>query len=633
MINEYCTKMNQTMKRFFALTGGILIVCNAFAQNGKISSSDQLLLPSDVAVKGLLGQSIALSEQGRLRSLPEWKDGELIKMFSVEGRNKNTTTDWYGEHGGKWLYTAALAAKRTNNEALKAQLFSTADYLVSTQEQDGYLGSYSTALRITNKESKLHRRSWDTWALSCMIMGLLETDHYFPNEKYRKAATNIGELLLKTFGEGANDITNYGTRYGYSATIALEPVVELYKTTGDKRYLDFAELIVKRVEDREGLRLIAAMLANRDLETVADGKAYQIIWNLTGLAKLYEITGKADYLKAVENAWKNIKDYHLTITGGPWGGVGKHKECFNVKGYWDPYGFIETCSTMAWIQLNKQLLHLTGDARYAQETETSAYNALLGAQFSDGEGWSYHTFTNGKKHIANYNDCCPSSGVMALEELSPMVYTRRSNGIACNLYAESDATIILDNQNAVRIIQKTQYPFDGKIRLQISAAKTASFPVYIRIPEWANGAEIKLDGKRVSGDVKAGTYHTLTSTWNRESVIEINFPMQLKLAEASEHAIKPQGTEDIYRVNWVALVRGPLVYATHGLINGEDREKNFKLSAKNDVNLFKPVKYKALTGYELKMPGQKPLLFLPYYEAGGRTPGTWRLTWIQNKID
>lgn len=620
-------------KRVFFLIGSLFILCNAIAQNAKVNPSDHLILPSEVAVKGVLGESIALAEKGRLSSLPEWKGGALIKMFSVEERKKNATTDWYGEHGGKWLYTAAIAAQRTNNDVLKAQLFKVADYLVSTQEEDGYLGTYSPALRITNKESKLHRRSWDTWALSCMIIGLLETDRYFPNPKYMKAATNIGELLLKTFGEGANDITDYGTRYGYSATIALESVVELYKTTGDKRYLDFSELIVKRVENREGLRMIASMLANRDLETVADGKAYQIIWNLSGLTKLYEITGKPDYLKAIEIAWKNIKDYHLTVTGGPWGGIGKHKECFNTKGYWDPYGFIETCSTMAWIQLNKQLLHITGDAKYSQEIETSAYNALIGAQFPDGEGWSYHTFTNGKKQLANYNDCCPSSGIMALEELSPMVYTHRDNGIACNLFTENDATITLGNQNAVRISQKTQYPFDGKIMLKISPSQSVNFPLYIRIPEWANGAEIKLNGKAVSGDIKPGTYFKVNNNWSKDNMVEINFPIQIKFTEASEYAIKPQGTEDIYRVNWMALIRGPLVYATNGLINGVDREKNFRLSAKDGVNFLKPVNNKGLPAYELTLAGQKPLLFLPYYEAGGRIPGAWRLTWIQNKID
>lgn len=623
--------------RLIFLLASAFIMDNAFTQGlKKIRPTDDFLSPSCVAVKGLLGESIVLAENGRLRSLPGWNGGQLIKMFSKEQRKNNTTTDWYGEHGGKWLYSAALAANRTNDEALKDLLFKTADYLVSTQEADGYLGSYSTALRITNNESKFHKRSWDTWTLSCMIMGLLEVDRYFPNTRYRDAASKIGALLLNTFGDGSKKITNYGTRYGYSATIVLEPVVELYKLTGDKRYLDFAQLIVKEVEDKDGLRLIASMLNHRDLETIADGKAYQIIWNLTGLAKLYEITGTPDYLKAVESAWKNIKAYHLTITGGPWGGIGKHKECFNTKGFWDPYGFIETCSTMSWIQLNKELLHLSGEAKYAQEIERSAYNALLGAQFANGVDWSYHTFTNGKRHTANFTDCCPSSGIMALEELSPMVYSRRDEGIALNLFTSSDATITLNDQKTVRISQMTRYPFDGKITLKINSSQKSNFPLYIRIPEWASGTEIKIDGKKPGDEIIAGSYYKLDNTWDKENIVEINFPIELKLVEQSEFAIVPQGTADIYRINWIALSRGPLIYATNGLINGEDREKAFHLDSKNAMKLMKPVN--SINGfagqpYELTAPDVKPLIFLPFYEAGGRTTGTWRLTWIQNKIN
>jgi uncharacterized protein len=630
--------MIQTMKqKLIFLFFCECFLSSAFAQNSqKVNPTDDFLSPSSIAVNGLLGESISLAENGRLRSLPGWNNGQLIKMFSVEEREKNTTTDWYGEHGGKWLYTVALAANRTNDATLKSLLFKTADYLVSTQEENGYLGSYSPELRITNNESKLHKRSWDTWTLSCMIMGLVEVDRFFPNQRYRTAATKIGELLLKTFGDGSNKITDYGTRYGYSATIALEPVVELYKVTNDKRFLNFAQLIVKEVEEKEGLRTIAAMLNNRDVEVVADGKAYQIIWNLTGLAKLYEITGTPDYLKTVENAWKNIKDFHLTITGGPWGGIGKHKECFNTKGFWDPYGFIETCSTMSWIQLNKQLLHLTGEARYGQEIERSSYNALLGAQFANGIDWSYHTFTNGKKHVANFTDCCPSSGIMALEELSSVVYSRRGKGIALNFFTASNATIKLGDKNTVRISQVTQYPFEGKIKLQLSSSQKSNFPLYIRIPEWANGTEIKIDGRTVTAEIKEGSYYTLNKTWTTDNSIEINFPVRPKLVEQSEFAIVPQGTADIYRVNWFALTRGPLVYATNGLINGEDREKTFHVSSKDAVDIFKPAN--SINGfpgqvYELTMPEVKPLLFLPFYEAGGRTAGSWRLTWIQNKIN
>jgi uncharacterized protein len=613
------------------------IINTAFAKDpGKpIQPTDSFLSPADIRVNGLLGQAISQSENGRLLSLPTWNDGALIKMFSVDARNKNNTTDWYGEHGGKWLYAAALAAKRTNSETIKNLLFKTADYLVSTQEADGYLGSYSPALRITNPDSKQHKKSWDVWALSYMTLGLLQVNEYYPNAKYLDAAKKIGELLLKTFGDGKANLTDYGTRYGISATIALEPVVELYKVTSDQRYLDFAKLIAKEMEQREGLRLITAGLNNRDMETVADGKAYQIIWNLLGVTKLYEVTGNADYLKAVKNAWQNIYDYHLSIAGGPWGGIGKHKECFNTKGFWDPYGFVETCSTMSWIQLNKELLRLTGEVKYAQEIEKSTYNALLGAQFPNGTDWSYHSFSNGRRHIANYTDCCPSSGMLALEEISPLVYSRKQNGIAVNFFTDNIATVELDNGNKVHLVEKTNYPFDGKIRLTVSASKGESFPLYIRIPEWAENATVTINGKKLNEAPVKGEYYVVTQTWDKETAVEINFPVNLKLVQQSEFAIVPQGTADIYRVGWTALTRGPLVYAASGLINGEDREKNLRLPAANAISLFQPIASKTWSGpvYQLKLNGAKPLIFAPYYEADHRTAGNWRLTWMQNSID
>lgn len=629
---------NRCKKILAMITCLLMTYMASFAGNGdRVKTSDGFLSPSAVSVKGLLGASVSLSERGRLRSLPQWNNGSLITMFSPGARAKNNSTDWYGEHAGKWLYTASLAVNRTSDDSLRSLLIKTADYLVANQEADGYMGSYSPELRITNKNSKQHKKSWDTWSLGCMMLGLVQLHREIADDKYLTAAKKIGDLLLNTFGEGAANITDYGTRYGYSATVVLEPVVELYKETNDKRYLDFAQLIVKQVEQREGLKLIAAALNNRDMETVADGKAYQVIWNITGLAKLYEVTGNPDYLKAVENAWQNIRDYHLTVTGGPWGGIGKHKECFNAKNYWDPAGFIETCSTMSWIQLNKFLLHLTGDAKYAQETEKSAYNALLGAQFSNGQDWTYHSFTNGRRFAANFNDCCPSSGVMALEELSPMVYSLRQNGIACNLYGPNDAAILLGANNKVHISQQTSYPYGGNIRMVIRASQKSSFPLFVRIPDWVQQAAITVNGVAVStSDIKSGTYYTINREWEKETVVDISFPMSLRVMQQAEYATMPQGTADLYRVKWFAVARGPLVYASDGLVDGKDRERNFSIDPGQISKAFVPLDNgddKKAPSYTFRPHDAQPLVFRPFYEAGGREQGKWRLTWFQNEVD
>lgn len=620
---------------------------------GSFSQTTGFLDPADVVIRGILGEAQDAARKGRLTQLPTWSDGELIRVFSREVRDQHDKMDWYGEHAGKWMYTTASAVRQSKDKELQASLLKTADYLVNEQAADGYLGDYGPTIRITSTTTS-HRRSWDTWNLTYMTLGLLEVNKYFPNEKYLAAAKNIGELFLRTFGEGKADITEYGTRHGISATIILDAVVELYRATNDKRYLDFADWVVKTSEKTEGVKFISAGLNNVDMENVGDGKAYQILWNLTGIAKLYEVTGKADYLKAVENAWTNVHDFHLTIAGGPWGGIGKHLECFNRKNFWSPYGFVETCSTMSWIQLNKQLLHLTGNAKYAQEIERAAYNALLGARFTNGVDWSYHSFSNGSWHSAHFNDCCPSSGVLALEELTSMAYSKKENGIAINLFTDSEATVAV-GKGSVRIVQKTQYPFDGKVQLTMSSLRHGearpgkeSFPLFVRIPEWTSTATISINGKPVGTDgLKAGEYFKVEpqKPWKEKDVVEISFPMELKLHQKTEDAPIPQGGGDIYSVNWFALSRGPLVFSANGLIDGRDRERTFQLSSQKPEEIFT-----ATTGpdgrpaYRLNASGAENLVFVPYFEAGrlrqsapgserGAKLNNWRLTWIQTKIE
>lgn len=623
---------NIRKKVFLCLCTTLLLIATAFSQ----PTVNDYLSPSDVLVKGLLGEEIQSSEQGRLLLLPNWKDGQLIKMFSEEYRINNKTNDWYGEHAGKWLYTATLAVKRTGNSDLQKLLFKTADQLMSYQDKDGYLGSYSPGQRITAKNDKFHPTSWDVWNLTYMTLGFLELNKHFPIEKYLSTAKNIGELFLRTFGEGKADITNYGTRYGLSATVILESAVELYKATEDQRYLDFARYVIRRLNEREGLRLVPAMLAKKDLETVGDGKIYQNIWNLYALAKFYEISPNPNHLTALENAWNNIYAFHLSPAGGPWGGIGKHKECFNSKNFFSPYGYVETCSIMSWIQFNKQMLHLTGDAKYAQEIEKAAYNALLGAKYSNGIDWSYHSFANGRLHIAHFNDCCPSSGALALEELSPVVYSLRDKGISCNLFTESEADVKLSNAGKVHIVQQTKYPFEGNIRITLHPEKSAAFPLYVRIPDWARTALIKINGKQVDGNsFKAGAYYKIERPWKPKDVVDIQFPYEPKVIYKSENADAPQGGKSMYSVDWFALTAGPLVYAADGLLFGTEREEVITIPDDNPESLFSAVSDSANRGriYNLKIPGKKSVSFVPYYRAGERKEGAWRLTWVQKGIN
>lgn len=602
----------------------------------KVQARDTYLEPSEIVVNGLLGDAITSDRKGRLAALPKWNNGELITMFGKDVRDGHNKMDWYGEHGGKWLYTASHAAKHSKDKELEALVLQTADYLVKQQSADGYLGNYGTEVRITN-DAISHKRSWDVWNLSYMTLGMLQVNRFYPNPAYLNAAKQIGELFIHMYGTGEHNITDYGTRRGTSATIMLEPVVELYKVTKDERYLKLAELVIKEAEAKEDHRIITAGKNNLDMEFVGDGKIYQVIWNVLGIVKLYEVTGNPDYLKAAENIWQNISEFHLNITGGPWGGVGKHMECFNRKNYWSPYGMVETCSTMSWIQLNKEMLRMTGNVRYAQAIEKSAYNSLLGARFSNGVDWSYHSFNNGSWSVANFNDCCPSSGALALEELPSIIYSKREGGIAINLFTESEA-IIPSGSKTIRIKQQTYYPFDGKVDLVVTPSKKdETFSLYIRIPDWANSTSISVNGKPAdASSVKKGEYFVLNRSWRADDKVAINFPIDLRIEQRKESLDGPQNAHEIYHTNWFALTRGPLVFSASGLIDGRDRERVLEVDVQKATNLFSPVQLEGqpkIPAFQFKAPGIQPLLFVPYYQAGGVMKGNWRLTWLQSKIN
>ncbi len=115
-----------------------------------------------------------------------------------------------------------------------------------------------------------------------------------------------------------------------SATVLMDPAVELYFVTGEPRYLDLAQRVLEQAERNPRLALLPQALAGVDAAEIATGKAYQLCWNMVGLAKLHRATGDPTISRRSSNVWRNIRAHHLTLGGGPWGGVAhRSREVFN----------------------------------------------------------------------------------------------------------------------------------------------------------------------------------------------------------------------------------------------------------------------------------------------------------------
>lgn len=599
-----------------------------------------------IRLDGPLGRALAASQNAHLATFVRDETSPPIALFCPEHRARNEEGDWYGEHAGKWLCATALAVRRTGDPALTNSLRRVADYLVGVQEPDGYLGTYAPVRRFMCRQGPAPRtwdgaprqRTWDIWVHSYLILGLLEAGRVLRQPEYVAAARKIGDLCWQTLSGGI-DITSLGNHFGLSATVLLDPAVELFFETNHAKYLDLAKLILKQANDSPALELLPQALAGTDAAFIATGKAYQLSWNLVGLAKLHRATRDPMYLQAVQRLWESIRQHHLTLGGGPWGGVAhRSREVFNPPQVFSPYGYVETCSTFSWIQLNRELLALTGEARYADEIEKSAYNDLLGAQSADGDIWCYYSFPNGKRVHTTYWRCCRSSGPWGLEELPPIAYGVTGDGhIAINLYSPGNAQVSSAIAGLVRLEQATNYPYHGDIRITVHPERVARHSILLRIPSWADHAVITVNGEPVNAPANPNTYAALERVWQPGDVITLQLPMNPRLHRQVNRNIQesraPDGSavrQEVLHFEYVALTRGPLVYSTD-LIDGFKVEETVRLPVDPAAAMetLAPVGGSPAPSIRLNLGYRPPLVFSPYFSMGGRADGAWRLTWLQ----
>jgi DUF1680 family protein len=304
------------------------------------ASAMQFASPGAVQLGGILGEALAANHRGRLAKFIVDETSPAIALFAPPHAHANHAGDWYGEHAGKWLYAASKAAARTSDAALSDRVRRVADYLVSVQDTDGYLGNYASERRFMRQQPPKpvswdgapSVRTWDIWTHSYLILGLLEVHRLLGTDRYLEAARRIGDLCWRTLTSGGIDITDLGNHHGMSATVLMDPAMELHFATGEQRYLDLATLILEQANRNPRLALLTQALAGADASEIATGKAYQLIWNVVGLAKLHRANGDAELLRAAVSVWRSIRDHHLTLGGGPWGGVGhRSREVFKPR--------------------------------------------------------------------------------------------------------------------------------------------------------------------------------------------------------------------------------------------------------------------------------------------------------------
>ncbi|HVU16911.1 MAG TPA: beta-L-arabinofuranosidase domain-containing protein [Candidatus Didemnitutus sp.] len=435
--------------------------------------------PTDVFVGGWLGARIDANVTHRLAVVDTTP---LLAGF----QHRPGEHPWIGEHIGKWLHAATLAWAYTGDPALRAKLDDNVRALLATQEADGYLGTYAPDKRF----GLYPDADWDVWVHKYDLIGLLTYYRYTGNEAALTASRRIGDLLIRTF-PSKRSILAAGTHVGMAATSVLEPMVELYRCTGDERYLQFADYLVRAYEEPGGPDLVRSLLDGHGVDHTANGKAYEMMSNLVGLCELARATGNPKYLEAVENGWGDIRARRLYLTGTA--STHEHFGADHELPNESDADVGETCVSVTWLQLNLQLLRLTGKVDFADEIERTEYNHLTAAQNPRGDDWCYFTPLQGKKPYDSGITCCHSSGPRGLALAPTAAYLQSADTLVVDTLETSRARFKV-NGAAVEIEQISDFPREGRSTLVVHSPGTVHFALRIRVPTWAapfriNGAE------------------------------------------------------------------------------------------------------------------------------------------------
>src|SRR5579883_333070 len=499
-----------------------------------IADKEDFQIPDRTRLQGWIGSRIDANEANRLVKLDPTR---LLEGY----RKRPGRQAWDGEHVGKWLHAATLAWANTGDPALRDKLDYVSSELVKCQLDDGYLGTYLDKDRWTE---------WDVWAHKYNLIGLITYMKYTGNLAPLPACRKMGDLLCKTFGDepGKRDILKAGYHVGMAPTSVLEPMVLLYRFTGEPRYLDFCKYILRAWEQPNGPKIVSTLLSVKRVDKVGNGKAYEMLSCLNGALEYYRTTGEAQLLQACLNAWQDIVNNRLYITG-----AASYGELFH-----DDYDLPnvnnvgETCVTVTWLQFNAQLLRLTGEARFAEQLEHVTLNQLFGAQKCDGSAWGYYVQMEGKKPYSATLDghCCLSSGPRGVALIPTFALTTDNDGLVVNLYEAGESRLVLHDQTTVNVRSETTYPGDGRVWITVDPSKPSGFTVKLRSPAWSGSTKIAVNGKTINSSCAPDGYVHIKRKWKKGDRVDVLFDMEPKVI-AGDH--KNRGK--------IAVLYGPLVLA------------------------------------------------------------------------
>ena len=456
----------------------------------------------------------------------------------------------------KWTEAVGFALQSGDLPELRATADKMIAEAVAIQEPNGYLNTYyqddRKSLRmLTQTQTTGH----ELYNIGHMLQGAIAYYRATGDRTLLDAGIRfVDNFLMPNYGPAPKQPIVSGHP---EIELAL---IELYRITGDKRQLDLAGYILAgddRLHLPEHRTIYMFSGTPFTARTKLEGHAVRAMYACCGATDYYMETGDPAYWKTLNALWDDMTSTKMYVTGGV--GSRSDGEAFgNAYELPNDRAYGESCAAIGNMMWNWRMLAATGDAKFSDVIERALYNGINSGMSLDGTLYCYRNPlafdpATGEKIRNPWYDttCCPPNLERTFASLPGYFYSTSSDGIYLHLYDNSELNWHLENGVGLKVTQKTNYPWDGTIEVTVTPAQPSNFIFYLRIPGWADHAQVAVNGKAVTG-AKPGEYLPISRRWAPGDVIHLQMEMPVQVLQAN-----PEVTDDAGRV---AVQRGPLVY-------------------------------------------------------------------------
>jgi DUF1680 family protein len=520
-----------------------------------------------------------------------------------------------------------------DDTALRQHVESILDRVLAAQEKDGYLVSYFTAKEPLNKWANMRLNHED-----------YNAGHFFEFAVAHHQLTGETKALdaAKRFADHIDRVFGPGKRYEVGGHQEIElALIKLYRATGEKRYLELSRFFVDERGHAHGNerkpfvqtapREVPEQLPGESLQdyrrrkwstrngrmqdhkplleqTDAVGHAVRAGYIYSAMADLARFSDAPEYAKAVRILWEDVVRHKMYLTGG----LGTAQ--YGDEGFGDAYllpnkTYCESCANIANVLWQHRMNLMDGQAGYADVMELALYNSALSGMSLKGDAYFYQNPLEARNGAGRSPwiglACCPTSLARFTPQVGGFVYARDGDKLFVNLYAQGEAGISIGGRT-LKLTQRTDYPWDGKIELRVTTNEPVAFDLRLRIPGWALGrpvpsdlyhfapatvgpVSVRVNGKPIDAAPARDGYVSISRTWKSGDVVELDLPMPVRRVHAHENVAEDRGK--------VALMRGPVVYCFEGIDNPD--LDLFKVKLPHDAGLITEHRPDLLNGITL----------------------------------